>query len=406
LRSPIGYLSHALFRRCFLRINAGLLLVALVVPGGASAESSASSPSDSLVRGCPLSFSCGISPEAESKAKGHSQGSPAIANTHPVEVAGQDDDAIVDNLRNRRLLALRLYAGLKVKYIRMNLRTKDFGGNLQKYFDAIAQARALGMSTELTIEKPLIRFRMRDWRRYLHRVLASFGRRVQRISIFNEPNYPSDYVRPQRYRQLYAVAYSLIKQHEPQIQVLLGELAPVDRQHFVSYLQTVLCLDAHDHALSRRCHPLRTDGIAVHSYQFGVPPKRRSPRYFGIGDLSQLRHAVRRAVASRMLQVPGNNNPSLFLTEFGYGAPEGAWSVANRQRGDWMEQAYSIACHTPGVRQLLTYQLFPSANGAAWDSSIVDRHGQPTAVYSMMQRWITDHSDCVDPPAAAIPNSS
>lgn len=323
---------------------------------------------------------------------------PDPSGTHRLEIAGQDDDAIVDNWKHRRRLALHLYAGLKVKYIRMNLRARDVGRNEQGYFDAIREARALGMETELTIEKPSKTPTIASFRRYLHRIIRDFGNRVQRISVFNEPNFPpTDWVSPARYRRLYAVAYSMIKRANPKIQVLLGELAPVPRRYFVGYLQGVLCLNAQNQPLGPQCSPLRTDGLAVHSYQFGVSPRRTTPAMFGIGSLDQLRSLVRQAVTSGMLAMPPTAEPPLFLTEFGYGAPKGGWSSANRRRGSWMVDAYSIACQTPGVEQLLTYQLFPSEKGWSWDSSIVDEHGRPTAVYSMIRAWAATHPQCVTP---------
>ena len=321
---------------------------------------------------------------------------PGPADIHPIEIAGQDDDAVVYDWRHRRKLAFRLYARLKVKYIRMVLRAQDVGRNEQGYFDAIAAARRRGMDIELTIEKPSHTPTVGEFRHYLRRIIGDFGKRVQRISIFNEPNLlQGAWVSPVRYRRLYAVAYSMIKRADPNVQVLLGELAPIPENGFVAYLQGVLCLNAQNQPLGPQCTPVRTDGLAVHPYQFGVSPQRRTPAIFGIGSLDRLRSDARAFVASRMLLMPPTTDPTLFLTEFGYTAPQGPWSTANRRRARWMVEAYSIACQTPGVEQLLTFQLFPSEPGWSWDSSIVDARGRPTVVYNMLQRWVDKHPQCV-----------
>jgi hypothetical protein len=283
----------------------------------------------------------------------------------------------------------------------MNVKPSDLlHGNVQKYLTAVDKIRWRGMEPELTIEQPGKNPKPGLVRLIAKKFVADFGDRVDRVSIFNEPNYSWAWVKPELYRREYNLVYSTIKATHPNIRVYLGELAPLRRKDYVAYLRTVLCLGPYNWPM-KRCEPVRADGFATHGYQFTHRPKMRTNAMYGIGWLRQLSSLLKGAERAGSLILPGRK-PPILVTEFGYSAPPERRSVPNRRRADWILEGLNLATRSPGVKQLLLYQLYPSEPGYKWDSSIVDQNGRPTDVYLRIQQWEREHPQSVDAPRSPI----
>ena len=114
-------------------------------------------------------------------------------------------------------------------------------------------------------------------------VAAHFKGRVDRYSIWNEPNLsawlsPSKSA-PKLYRSLYSAGYTAIKTVDPKAKVLFGELAPNRDGRTIAplkFLRDVTCSKA-NYKAARQCAPLKADGLALHPYQLTKSPQTDAP---------------------------------------------------------------------------------------------------------------------------------
>src|SRR5436309_1109463 len=118
--------------------------------------------------------------------------------------------------------------------------------------------------------------------------------RVDRYSIWNEPNWPG-WLAPWRsapaiYAKLYRAGYAGAKSADPNAKVLFGELAPQERRgKSFGPLSFVRKVTAHRHFFA--------DGFAHHPYAFTIAPTSRAGgRGDGtmgtLGRLTHLLHAL------------------------------------------------------------------------------------------------------------------
>jgi hypothetical protein len=180
--------------------------------------------------------------------------SAAAART-PLEVAVQDDGVFVGPSTYSRDLALQQARAMGVTRIRVNAYWSHFvrqatdttapktplydWSTLDSLIDA---AKAYGIRVQLTLTGPAPAFATSNrqisnygpkadaFGDYARAAATHFKGRVDRYSIWNEPNYVS-WLQPfdlnaAIYRQLYEAAYKQIKRADPSAQVLIGETAP------------------------------------------------------------------------------------------------------------------------------------------------------------------------------------
>ena len=157
-------------------------------------------------------------------------------------------------------------------------------------------------------------------------VAAHFKGRVDRYSIWNEPNLsawlsPSKSA-PQLYRSLYTAGYTAIKTVDPNAKVLFGELAPNRDGRTIAplkFLRDVTCSKA-NYKAARKCAPLKADGLALHPYQLTKSPPITSggPDDAPISQLSRITKALDKLAKRRALATPNKRGLDLYLTEFGY----------------------------------------------------------------------------------------
>jgi hypothetical protein len=224
-------------------------------------------------------------------------------------------------------------------------------------------------------------------------VAEHFAGRVDRYSIWNEPNWdtwlnPVNHA-PGIYRNLYVHGYAAIKQADPHAQVLIGELQPYAERHSIAplrFLRAVTCSTVR-YTAARRCPGLRADGLALHPYQFTVAPNRPfgGPDDAPFGSLRNMTRALDKLARRRALTTPAGRHLSLYLTEFGY-LTRGSRALPSRLRAAWLTQAYQIARRNPRVKELLQYQLVDGPARNAWHSGVMTSRGVPQAPFKALAR--------------------
>lgn len=215
-----------------------------------------------------------------------------------------------------------------------------------------------------------------------------FGDRVQRYSVWNEPNYIS-WLAPQSnapsiYRALYQRGYASIKRVAPNAQVLIGETSPYAEPGRaiapLAFLRGVLC--------NGHC-PLTTDGYAHHPYDFYHSPTYHYPGADNvtISTLSRLSQALGYWARRGALRDPQGHLPPIYLTEFGYES-SGGGRIDDRRHAAYLTQAYSIALRAAHVVELVQYTLEPPRGRYRFfDMSILGSHWQHRKPFVALAAW-------------------
>src|SRR3954447_14698894 len=179
---------------------------------------------------------------------------PAASAARGMEVAISDEDAMVDGKVGDRDFAYQTAEALNatrmrilVQWSRVSDASRRTASTDPDYHwgpidEAIDTAAKHGMRTQLALAGPAPAYATANKRigvrspkpaayaKFVAAAAKHFKGRVDRYSIWNEPNYPS-WLSPQRlspklYRGLYEAGYEAIKAADPEAQVLLGETVP------------------------------------------------------------------------------------------------------------------------------------------------------------------------------------
>jgi hypothetical protein len=238
----------------------------------------------------------------------------------------------------------------------------------------------------------------KHFRAYVKAAAQHFKGRVDRYSIWNEPNHRG-WIAPLQgsgkvYRALYATAYSTIKRVDPTAQVLIAETSPYslgrNARAPLEWLREVTCVDrSWRHA---RCGELKADGYAHHPYDFDHPPTYRFPGADNvtISTLGRLTGALDKLAAAKALRTPSGRALDVYLTEYGYFA-SGKRAVPDARRAKYLPQAFEIAQRNRRVRQMLQYLLVqPSSKYRFFDTSILTARGGETRTFKALARWAKD----------------
>ena len=193
-------------------------------------------------------------------------------------------------------------------------------------FDGLVNdARERGMKVELTLTGTAPRWATaekvkaanrnpsaKEFARFATDVAKHFKGRVQRYSIWNEPNWHT-WLSPartaaQQYRALYTGAYSSIKRVDSKAQVVFGELAPQARPGAsyspLRFMRDVLCVDAKYKKLKgSKCGRVRADAVSLHPYDYRhAPASKNVPTDdVTIGTVNRLTNALTRFRRAKML---------------------------------------------------------------------------------------------------------
>jgi hypothetical protein len=339
-----------------------------------------------------------------------------------MEIAIQDDSVLVHGLYYNRTKALARARQLKVTRIRANVGWASVLGRQARYrhspkkpkwdfgrWDALVdEANSKGIAVQLALTGPAPKFATADhrigprapkaryYRQFVKAAAQHFAGRVDRYSIWNEPNYVGWIAPlskgPKVYRSLYTTGYKTIKQVDPSAQVLIAETSPyaIRRRASspLSFLRRVTCAKRNWRP-SRRCPTILTDGYAHHPYDFDHPPKHRWPGADNVtlSGLPKLTRALTLLARYKLMTTPQGGAPYVYLTEYGYFS-SGRRAVSRSRQGKYLVQAFRIAQRNPRVKEMLHFLMVqPTRRLAVFDTSLATRGGKPFPAFKKLEAW-------------------
>ncbi len=331
---------------------------------------------------------------------------PAAARaSSDMEFALQDDDVFVHQQGYERDRALEHAEALGATRIRVNVlweRVRVSGGAANPVYDfsaidSLQEAAAdRGIDLQLTITGPAPSWATRDhkagnvapdpskYSSFVRTVVTHFKGKVDRYSLWNEPNWKS-WLSPQKdaprlYRGLYTAGYRAVKEADPKAQVLIGELAPTGGGKAIAPLKFL-------HDMFKGAKPMKADGFAMHPYQLTSAPNKAAgkPDDVTIGTLPRLTTALDALYKARKLQTPSGRKLNVYLTEFGY-LTAGSRKQPQTRIASWLVAAIEVARRNKRVKQLLQYQLIDPPKSALWHSALLTRKGAPQPAYKALVR--------------------
>jgi hypothetical protein len=352
---------------------------------------------------------------------------PSAYAAKGLEVAVQDDISMVHELPHpsSRKLSLKLASGLTTSWVRANVlwsyvvgpaakkkkEPKKITYNWTGYDRLVDQAAARGIRVELSLSgrAPAYatgnhkvgpdRVKAGPFKRFAKAAAVHFGTKVNRYSIWNEPNYRG-WLSPvskqaKLYRALYISGYSAIKAANPSAQVLIGETSPYsigrhnkNAQSPLRFLRGVTCANTR-YKRAHKCSTLKTDGFAHHPYDFKhkVTYKYPGKDNVTVSTLGRLTSALSKLKKAKLLTTPRGGVPYVYLTEYGYFA-SGKYKIKESTRGKYLVQAFKIAQKNKRVKQMLQFLLLkPPSKFLFFDTSLTSRSGKPGLAYKKLAAW-------------------
>ena len=360
-----------------------------------------------------------------------------------LELAIQDDGTFLSGAQTGwdHARAFRHVKALGVTRIRVNLiwaytmprpqyvtrrRPPTLNYDFSSYDALIDAAAKRGVRVHLSLTGPAprwataarrevsgVRPNARAFGEWVDLVAAHFAGRVDRYSIWNEPNWKT-WLGPltsaaTQYRNLYIQGYDAIKAGDPDAKVLIGETSPAERPGFstppLAFLRRVACVDR-SYRRVRRCAPLRADGYAHHPYDFRHAPDYAYPGADNVtmGTLSRLTKALDKLGRTGALRVNGGGRMPLYLTEYGYFA-SGHRALAPSTSSRYLAQAYDIALKNPRVKSQLQYLLLSprrATNQSFFDLGLMKQSGRRHPHYFALASWFRSHRSRVLRPSGRI----
>jgi hypothetical protein len=332
-----------------------------------------------------------------------------------MEVGLQDDAVFLYQSYYNRDLALQQAKQLGVTRLRVNVLWNRIAAAQNRQRSAPAQviynwgpydsivdaAAAYGIKVQMTIAGPAPAWANGKHRaglhegaykpnanlygQFVHDVALHFKGRVDRYSIWNEPNWPGWLApykgAPRLYASLYKAGYAGVKSADANAKVLFGELAPQEhRGKSFGPLTFVRKVTSHGHFFA--------DGFAHHPYAFTVAPTSRAggPNDVTMGTLGRLTHLLQALAHKRRLRTPHGGSLPIYLTEYGYFA-RGPRSLGTHRRAAYLRKGFQIALHTPSVREMTQYTLVSPPKHTDWDTSLVSTSGRPSSAFNSLSSW-------------------
>jgi hypothetical protein len=332
-----------------------------------------------------------------------------------MEVGLQDDAVFLYQSYYNRDLALQQAKQLGVTRLRVNVLWNRVASAQERQRMAPAQvtyswwrydsivdaAAAYGIKVQMTVSGPAPAWangkhradihagaykpNARLFGQFVHDVAEHFKGRVDRYSIWNEPNWPGWLApwksAPRLYAGLYRAGYAAVKSADPNAKVLFGELAPQGRRGKslapLAFLRQVT-----------RHSSFKADGFAHHPYAFTVSPTSRAGGKDDatMGTLGRLTNMLHKLARSHRLRTPQGGSLPVYLTEFGYFA-RGPRALRAGRRAAYLRKGFQMALHNPSVREMTQYTLVAPPKRTDWDTSLVSRTGTPSSVFSSLSAW-------------------
>jgi hypothetical protein len=244
-------------------------------------------------------------------------------------------------------------------------------------------------------------------------VAEHFAGRVDRYSIWNEPNWRTWLgplkSAPALYRSLYTRGYDAIKKADRRAKVLIGETSPFERSGMstapLAFLRKVACVNEKYKRVGS-CPRLKADGFAHHPYDFAHAPAFQYPGADNvtIGTLSRLTKALDKLSRAGALRTAGGGRMPVYLTEYGYFAT-GHRALPAKTRSRYLQQAYSIALKNSRVKSQLQYLLVspPARSSSAFfNLALLSPSGKRYPQFGALQRWFGANRGKVKRPGRSI----
>jgi hypothetical protein len=340
-----------------------------------------------------------------------------------MEIAVQDDNVLFGGFYSTPQVGLRLAQKLHTSRVRANVvwsyvvgsknsrkrkAPKHIKYNWSGYDLLIANARPYGIKVQLVLTGPapawatgnhkrgVYKPKARAFKAFASAAAKHFKGKVDRYSIWNEPNYRGWLApmksSPKLYRGLYASGYSAIKRADRKAKVFFGETAPYARGKNsiapLKFLRGVTCAKK-NYKRAHKCSKLKTDGFAHHPYDFRHKPTYKYPGRDNVtvSTLGRLTSALSKLRRSKLLSTPKGGVPYLYLTEYGYFS-SGKYKLSRSKQGKYLVKGFQIAQRNKRVKQMLQFLLLkPGGNFKNFDTSIVYRNGKPTRSFNMLRSW-------------------
>ncbi len=324
-----------------------------------------------------------------------------------------------------RVNVLWAYSMPKAQY-NARSRPAERNYNFAQYQTMLDEAAAHGIRIHASLTGPAPRWATGDRKKvsgfkpsasafgeFATAAATAFKGRVDRYSIWNEPNWKS-WLGPissqaSLYRGLYIKGYAAIKEADPRAKVLIAETSPYRRpgmsQSPLVFLRSLTCVNK-KYKKARSCPALKADGFAHHPYDFNHSPtfQGKNPDDVTMGTLSRLTTALDKVSRAGRLRMNGGGRMPLYLTEFGYFST-GHRAVKKNLRVSWLEQAYSMALANGRVKSQLQYLLIAPpqrSSSAFFNLALMTTQGKKYPTYNALASWFKGHRGKVKRPGGSI----
>jgi hypothetical protein len=343
-----------------------------------------------------------------------------------MEIALQDDQVFLNQSWYNRDKAFQKAEELGVTRLRVNFvwarevagprrkhTPKNPGYNWWHFDNLIDTAAAHGMRVELTLTGPapawatgnhkvgVYKPRASAYGSFVRAVARHFKGRVDRYSIWNEPNWKSWLAphgsAPHLYKLLYLSGYRAIKSADPKAKVLIGETSPQARGRAgMAPLTFLRRMVGHSH--------LYADGYAHHPYDYSRAPNKRSAgrQDVTLATLGRLTHELSFLRRKHRLRTRTGHVLPLYLNEYGY-MVRGRFRLSSARQAKYLRQGFSIAYHNPHVKSMLQYGLVSPPFKVNWDTSLLNSHGSPRRMFSALRSWVKHAAVAKAKPVALPP---
>lgn len=244
--------------------------------------------------------------------------------------------------------------------------------------------------------------------------VAHFKGRVNRFSMWNEPNWytwisPHDEA-PLIYRQLYMAGYNAAKAANPEAEVVMGEFAPHFQRNIstppLQFVREMVCVNKRLRPIkgaAEKCTggPLKLDAASTHPYDFTNRPtkRRKKPDELTMANINAYPRLLNRLRKKGLIE-PSTKKFPIYLTENGYFVA-GRRGVPESKRKRWITQAWQMALDAPRVKQQLHYVLVsPPADSPSsyFDMGLIGSNGVLRPSYDALRGWISEHAGSLQSP--------
>ena len=359
-----------------------------------------------------------------------------------MEIALQDDYVFVEQYYYGREAALVQARQLGVSRLRVNVRWASVvrKANARKAprkprymwskFDSlVSDAARHGIKLQVAFTGPAPRWATgnrkignravdpKRFGRFVRDAAKHFKGRVDRYSIWNEPNWhtqlePANNCRKndwndgcdsklgELYRKLYVAGYRSIKAVDRRAEVLFGEFAPQASgtrrepkawaSSPLAILREITC-SKRNWKRAGKCPKLRADGFAHHPYAFSSAPDKAvgGRDDVTLATLNRLTSAIDKLARRGALRTPNGSKMELYLTEYGYHVA-GKRKLSDTRRTAYLTKSFDMALAHPRVRQMLQYLLVGGPpRRDLFPTQLINHDGSPTGSFAPMVEWAT-----------------